>query len=243
MPAITLKGATGDVKTRREGSNVIVEKTIDKAVLVETHKAGGKRVTGKQTPGKPVTLTAADLKGFETDTQARIKEAVKVGREENKKAISWLNEQANQYGATLEKKHQAETKKMATKLNILTNKLVQTKQANKKLAKKPEVERVKAGMNMFANEMLKKVDKEHEEELKKALDKKTEYMKSTKRLRQERNEYKTEAERLKASITAMEDARARGTPFSPQPPTQYTRPDLRPNTPAPARARSSNSSA
>ncbi len=57
MPTLSIKGATGTVKTRREGGNVVVEKTIDKAVLVETHKAEGRRVTGKQTPGKPVTLT------------------------------------------------------------------------------------------------------------------------------------------------------------------------------------------
>ena len=173
MPAITLKGATGDVKTRREGNNVVVEKTIDKAVLVETHKAGGKRVTGKQTPGKPVTLTAADLKGFEADTQTRIKEAVNVGREENKKAISWLNEQANQYGATLEKKldaeekkHKAETKKTAARMKLLTNTVVKTKQANKKMTKTPEVERIKTGMNLLANQMLEKKDKDHEAELK-----------------------------------------------------------------------------
>jgi hypothetical protein len=243
MPAITLKGTTGTIKSRQEGSNVVVEKTIDKAVITETHKGEGKRVKGKQAPGKPITLTAAEVKGFGNNTETRIKEAVKVGKEENKKAIAALNEMANQYGATLEKKHQEESKKMTKNMNVLTAKLVQTKQTNKTLAKKPEVERVKAGMNAFANDMLKKVTEEHEAELKKAVDRKTEYMKSTKRLRQERNEYKTEAERLKASITAMEDARARGTPFSPQPPTQYTRPELRPNTPAPARARSSNSSA
>ncbi len=194
MPTLSIKGATGTVKTRRAGGNVIVEKTIDKAILVETHKAGGKRVTGKQTPGKPVTLTAADLKGFETDTQARIKEAVKVGKEENKKAISWLNEQANQYGATLEKKleaetkkHTAETKKTAARMKLLTNTVVKTRQANKKLTKSPEIERVKAGMNMFANDMLKKVSTEHEAEQKLAVDKKTDYMKSTKRLASGRN--------------------------------------------------------
>ncbi len=207
MPTLSIKGATGTVKTRREGGNVVVEKTIDKAVLVETHKAGGKRVTGKQTPGKPVTLTAADLKGFETDTQARIKEEVKVGREENTKAIEWLNEQANQYGATLEKKlaaeekkHKAETKKTAARMKLLTNTVVKTKQANKKMTKNPEIDKVKTGMNAFANDMLKKVNEEHQAELKKAVDKKTDYMKSTKRLRKERNDYRAEATELRTKL-------------------------------------------
>jgi hypothetical protein len=248
MPAITLKGATGDVKTRREGSNVIVEKTIDKAVLVETHKAGGKRVTGKQTPGKPVTLTAADLKGFENDTQTRIKEAVKVGKEENKKAILWLNEQANQYGATLEKKleaetkkHKAETKKTAARMKLLTNTVVKTKQANKKMTKNPEIENVKTGMNAFANDMLKKVSEEHQAELKKAVDKKTEYMKSTRRLRQERNEYKAEATRLKESLDGLIEGTARSRPPPPAMPTAQLMPKA--SAPPPARVRSSNSSA
>ena len=186
MPAITLKGATGDVKTRREGNNVVVEKTIDKAVLVETHKAEGRRVKGKQTPGKPITLTAAELKGFENGTETRVREAVREGKEENKKAMSALNEQANQYGATLEKKleaetkkHKAETKKTAARMKLLTNTVIKTRQANKKLTKSPEIERVKAGMNSFANDMLKKVNTEHEAELKKAVDRKTDYMKST----------------------------------------------------------------
>ena len=62
MPTLSIKGATGTVKTRREGANVVVEKTIDKAVLVETHKGDGKRVNGKQAPGKPITLSAAEVK-------------------------------------------------------------------------------------------------------------------------------------------------------------------------------------
>ena len=249
MPAITLKGATGTVKTRREGSNVIVEKTIDKAVLVETHKAGGKRVTGKQTPGKPVTLTAADLKGFETDTQARIKEAVKVGKEENKKAISWLNEQANQYGATLEKKldaetkkHKAETKKTAARMKLLTNTVVKTKQANKKMTKNPEIDKVKTGMNAFANDMLKKVNEEHQAELKKAVDRKTEYMKSTKRLRQERNEYKEEATRLRTTLHGFRRVGLGRPAAAPVTPT-FAAPVTPKASAPPPRVRSTNSSA
>ena len=248
MPTLSIKGATGTVKTRREGSNVVVEKTIDKAVLVETHKAEGKRVTGKQTPGKPITLTAAELKGFENDTQTRIREAVKEGREENKKAISWLNEQANQYGATLEKKleaetkkHKAETKKTAARMKLLTNTVVKTKQANKKMVKNPEIDKVKTGMNAFANDMLKKVSEEHEAELKKAVDKKTEYMKTAKRLRQERNEYKAES----AHLRRLKDtaAAAPATPKAPAPATPKAPAPATPKASAPARARSSNSSA
>ena len=249
MPAITLKGATGDVKTRREGNTVIVEKTIDKAVLVETHKAGGKRVTGKQTPGKPVTLTAADLKGFEADTQARIKEAVKVGREENKKAILWLNEQANQYGATLEKKlaaeekkHKAETKKTAARMKLLTNTVVKTKQANKKMEKNPEIERVKAGMNMLANDMFKKVKEKHEVEMQTALDNKAETAKTMKRLRQERNEYKAEATQLRTKLSDFvigAPNRPAAAPFTPTVAAPVTPKASAP----PPRVRSSNSSA
>jgi hypothetical protein len=81
MPTLSIKGATGTVKTRREGGNVVVEKTIDKAVLIETHKGDGKRVKGKQTPGKPITLSAEDVKGFENNTEARIRETLSAGQE------------------------------------------------------------------------------------------------------------------------------------------------------------------
>ncbi len=55
-------------------------------------------------------------------------------------------------------------------------------------------------MNMFANEMLKKVDKEHEEELKKAVAKRKAFQESTKRLRKERDDFKTEVAELKTRL-------------------------------------------
>jgi hypothetical protein len=215
MPTITLKGTTGTTKSRREGRDIVIEKTIDRAVITEIHKGDGKRVKGKQAPGKPITLSAAEMEGFENNIQERIREALREDKEETKKTVAGINEQANRFGATLEKKHQTEAKKMTTKLNVLTAKLVQTKQANKKLMKKPEVERVKAGMNAFANEMLKKVDKEHEEELKKALGREAALLKAGKRLRKERNDLRTEAKELKARTPAPVTPKA-GAPATPK---------------------------
>jgi hypothetical protein len=216
MPTLSIKGATGTVRTRREGSNVVVEKTIDKAILIETHKGDGKRARGKQAPGKPITLSATEVKGFENNTEARIREALSAGTEENKKTIAAINAQANRFGAMLEKKHEAETETMKKKVQDLTNKLVAVKQAKKKqeiaLTKTPEAERIKVGMNMLANQMLEKKDKEHaaelrtaqrehEEKLKKAVDRRKEFQRSTFRLRKERDRVKTEVAELKARLS------------------------------------------
>ncbi len=54
---------------------------------------------GKQTPGKPITLSAADVKGFENNTEERIREALRAGTEENKQIITGINDQANRFGA------------------------------------------------------------------------------------------------------------------------------------------------
>ncbi len=63
MPTISIKGTTGTVKSRRQGANVIVEKTIEKGVITEAHKGTGKRIRGKQ--AAIISLSAEDAKGFE----------------------------------------------------------------------------------------------------------------------------------------------------------------------------------
>ncbi len=131
MPAISIKGTTGNVKSRREGGDIIVEKTIEKAVVTETHQGEGKRVKGKQKPRELITLSVADVKGFEKDTAEKIKEAVKDGKEATKKQLQLMNTQTNEYGEKLEKKHKAAVKKMTIKVKQLTKQLEGVKETGK----------------------------------------------------------------------------------------------------------------
>ena len=95
MPTITLKGTTGTTKATRDGRDIVVEKTIDRAVITEVHKGEGKRAKGKQAPGKPITLSAEEMKGLENSTQERIRDAIKADVDETKRAVAGINEQAN----------------------------------------------------------------------------------------------------------------------------------------------------
>jgi hypothetical protein len=49
MPAISIKGTTKNVTGKKEGANIIIQKTLEGGTLVETYE-GNKRTKGKQTP-------------------------------------------------------------------------------------------------------------------------------------------------------------------------------------------------
>ena len=131
MPAISIKGTTGNVKSRREGGDIIVEKTIDKGVITETHKGEGRRVKGKQKPREVITLSAADVKGIEKDTEEKIQAALKAGKETTKRQLQLMNTETNKYGEMLEKKHKAAAKKMTAKVKTIANRLASAKQEAK----------------------------------------------------------------------------------------------------------------
>mgnify|MGYP000541598003 FL=1 len=105
MPVISIKGTTGVVKSRREGANVIVEKQID-AIITEKHVGIGKRLIGKHRP--ILTLSAEDVKGFDANTEAKLRAA-----------SQYMNDQTNKYGAALEKKHKEEVKKMTQRVKAV----------------------------------------------------------------------------------------------------------------------------
>ncbi len=87
MPAISLKGTTGTIKSRRQGGDIVVEKTINKAVITETHKGQGRRIKGKQADRSVVTLTPEEVNGFDRDTQRKIQIAFDAVRDESKKKL------------------------------------------------------------------------------------------------------------------------------------------------------------
>ncbi len=171
MTAISIKGTTGNVKSRREGGDIIVEKTIEKAVVTETHQGAGKRVKGKQKPRELITLSAADVKGLEQETAEKIKEAMKDGKEATKKQLQLMNKATNDYGEMLERKHKAAEENMAAKMETIANKLTAAKQATKETAKaktkiQGQLDKARAELNSIEAE--KKERKERKEREKEA---------------------------------------------------------------------------
>ena len=160
MPAISIKGTTGTVKSRRDGANIIVEKTIEKGVITETHKGTGKRIRGKQ--AAVITLSAEDAKGFENATAEVLQDAYRG-----------MNVMTNKFGATLEAKHTATMKKMTQRVKTMNSKLTAAKEATKAAvtAKAKFVADVEKGLKEKA-EKKEKRDKEREEEKEKEKEKK-----------------------------------------------------------------------
>ena len=104
MPAIVLKAETGTTKSRREGNTTIVEKTVEKGVLTETHTGVGHRLNGKQGAKQTVTLSTAELKALKGDKAAGAKQ------------VANINIQANKFMGQLEAVHQIEIKLMKQQL-------------------------------------------------------------------------------------------------------------------------------
>ena len=77
MPMISIKGTTGATKSKRVGNTIVVEKTIEKGLLKETHQEPGRRVTGKQSAKELITLSAKDIKALTRDAEGKGKEATK----------------------------------------------------------------------------------------------------------------------------------------------------------------------
>jgi microcystin-dependent protein len=106
MPAIVLKAETGTTKSRREGNTTIVEKTVEKGVLTETHTGAGHRLKGKQAGKQTVTLSTAELK------------ALKAGKAASVTQVANINIQANKFMGQMEASHKAELKVITDKLQI-----------------------------------------------------------------------------------------------------------------------------
>ncbi len=123
MPEIVIKGKTGTVKTRRVGTAIVVEKTIERGVITETHKGEGKRVTGKRNPKEVITLTATEVKGLGNDTEEKLKKAMADEKEANLQNMHNMNMIANRHAAMLETAHKAVVKKLTARMNTLANKL------------------------------------------------------------------------------------------------------------------------
>ena len=116
MPAILLKAQTGTTKSRREGNKTIVEKTVEKGVLTETHTDTSHRLKGKQSAKQTVTLSAAEIKAFDKVNDEKIEKGLRAGKAANAKQLANMNTQANKSVGQLEASHRAALKLMADKL-------------------------------------------------------------------------------------------------------------------------------
>jgi hypothetical protein len=155
MPYISLKGTTGTTKTKRVGDNIIVEKTIEKGVLKETHKEPGRRVTGKQPAKDLVKLSAAEIKAFAKDTEEKIARALKEGKETNKKQLMSMNLAANKMTERMETSHRATMKTVSDKLartetdrNNLQTEMDKMIEAKKEKREKKEEKKGKASTDL-----------------------------------------------------------------------------------------------
>ena len=116
MPAILLKAQTGTTKSRREGNKTIVEKTVEKGVLTETHTDTSHRLKGKQSAKQTVTLSAAEIKAFDKGNDEKIEKGLRAGKAGAAKTLAGMNAQANKLVGQLEAAHRAELKVMADKV-------------------------------------------------------------------------------------------------------------------------------
>ena len=113
MPAIVLKAQTGTTKSRREGNTTIIEKTVEKGLLTESHTDPGRRLKGKQAAKQTVTFSAAEMKAFDKSNDEKIEKGRKAA---TAKTLASMNAQANKYGGMLEANHRAAMKLLADKL-------------------------------------------------------------------------------------------------------------------------------
>ena len=116
MPAIVLKAQTGTTKSRKDGNKTIVEKTVEKGVLTETHTDTTHRLRGKQSAKQSVTLSAAELKAFGKGNDEKIEAGLRSGKAANAKTLANMNTQANKSVGELEAYHKAALKLMSDKL-------------------------------------------------------------------------------------------------------------------------------
>mgnify|MGYP000727365119 CR=1 FL=1 len=109
MPMISLKETTGTTKSKRVGNTIVVEKTIEKGLLKETHQEPGRRVTGKQSAKELVTLSAKEIKALTKEAEAK-------GDEKTKKQLMNMNIAANKVTGKMEASHRAAMKTVSDKL-------------------------------------------------------------------------------------------------------------------------------
>ncbi len=95
MPAILLKAQTGTTKSRREGNKTIIEKTVEKGVLTETHTDTSKRLRGKQSANQTVTLSAAEIKALDKVNDEKIAKGLGAGKAANARQLANMNIAAN----------------------------------------------------------------------------------------------------------------------------------------------------
>ena len=103
MPTISLKGTTGTTKSKRVGNTIVVEKTIEKALLKETHQGQGRRVTGKQAAQEIVTFSAKEVRALSKEAETKADEKIK-------KHITAMNISANKAMQKMETTHRKELK-------------------------------------------------------------------------------------------------------------------------------------
>ena len=136
MPAIVLKAQTGTTKSRKDGNKTIVEKTVEKGVLTETHTDTTHRLRGKQSAKQSVTLSAAELKAFGKGNDEKIEAGLRSGKAANAKTLANMNTQANKAVGQLEASHRAALKLVEDKLAKTTSELAAMVEAKRKKEEK-----------------------------------------------------------------------------------------------------------
>jgi hypothetical protein len=176
MPAISIKGTTKNVTGRKEGSNIVIEKTIQGGTLIETY--AGKRANGKQAPGAKMALSAVEI------------ENILAGNKND------MNSFANKVMDKEVKKHKKETTMLDTRVKTLTNKLAAVKQARK--AESTDQMNTMTARAEKAEKDAKQSEKERKGFKNRAIERLEKAKVKTTRLRTERDDLKTEVAKLKA---------------------------------------------
>jgi chromosome segregation ATPase len=203
MPAISIKGTTKNVTGRKEGTNIVIEKTIQGGTLIETY--AGKRVNGKQAPGEKIALSAIEIDKLLSGTKNE------------------LNTFANKVLDKEVTKRNTQVKKLDDKVKTLTNKLAAVKQATKTqasaqtakvdtvLKQKRKVVRTNKRLRGERNDLQTEQKKGTETNTRLRAERKdlqTENEKTVEtntRLRGERKELQTEVDKLKAQTAAKKE--------------------------------------
>ena len=118
MEEIVLKAKIGPPVTRIVGGDIVVEKPLQGASLVERHAGANRRITGKQSMAKAVTERRIGAATAATKSKTKGEAA-----EQLRLSVDGLVRQANEMGEKLKKKNKEEVDNLTGHISNITTEL------------------------------------------------------------------------------------------------------------------------
>ncbi len=104
MPSIAIKAKTGTVTSRRDGVDIVIQKSIEKGTVIETFHGNNKRARCKHAPKERIALSAAGVEAVGKSEGEKHDRELAAAKETNASNLANMNIQANKVTRTLEQK-------------------------------------------------------------------------------------------------------------------------------------------